>query len=273
MESVKELAESIKEEKQNNKENFFSFVFDFDKENQGRLLNLFQYTFLVLPLVFLTLKSINYLTPAENEEKASLEICAEILITISVILLSIWFIDKIVRFIPTYSKLSYFSFNEINFIIPFLIILLTMQTKLGLKVNMLFERIVDIWEGKGIVSSQTDYKKKQPIAASHANRQIIPQHQPSRSDYVDSVSYSVPPQGGSGATQLNGATTSFNNLMHETKALQPSPGTGAVSQQDFNSFFQGPNMGLPDSQIPGAGVTEPMAANEAMGGMFGGSTF
>ena len=270
MESVKELAESIKEDK-GSKDNFFTFVFDFDKENQNKLLNLFQYTFIVLPLVFVTLKSINYFTPSENEEKASLEICAEVLITISVILLSIWFIDKIVRYIPTYSKLAYGAFNEINFIIPFLIVLLTMQTKLGLKVNILFERIVDLWEGKGDAKADPDYKKKQPISNGRG-QQIVPQHQPSRSDYIDSTGYSMPPQPGMGGSQLNAGTTSFNNLMHETKPLGPAGGSSCAPQPDFNNYFQGPDFAFPNASTPGA-LIEPMAANEATGGLFGGSNF
>ena len=46
-----------------------------------------------------------------------------------------------VRYVPTYSGINYHKFNEINFILPLLIILVTMQTKLGAKINILADRV------------------------------------------------------------------------------------------------------------------------------------
>ena len=110
---------------------FFSYVFNFDDNNKNLLLNLFQYAFLAIPLVIIILKCVNYYTPEEDDTKGTLEIIAEILCSISIILLAIWFINKIIRYVPTYSKMQYPIFNEINFIIPLFIVLFTMQTKLG----------------------------------------------------------------------------------------------------------------------------------------------
>ena len=44
--------------------------------------------------------------------------------------------------------MNYHIFNETNFIIPILIILVTMQTKLGSKINILTDRLLEMWNGK-----------------------------------------------------------------------------------------------------------------------------
>ena len=127
---------------------FFKYVFNFDETNKNSIINLFQYAFIAIPLVIIVLKIINYYTPDEDNSKGSLEVLLEIVVSISMLLLSIWFINKIIRYIPNISKLEYPIFNEINFILPFLIILLTMKTKLGSKVNIIIDRINNLYSGK-----------------------------------------------------------------------------------------------------------------------------
>ena len=215
-------------------EGFFKYVFNFDDDNKSMLLNLFQYSFLSMPLIILILKLINYYTPEEDDEKGTLEILAEIVVSLSVILLSIWFINKIIRYIPTYSKMDYAAFNETNFLLAFLILLFTMQTKLGAKINILVERLVDLYEGKTNLKDsekkkKKDYKTTQPIAQ-------VPSHQPSQADFLNQQQTQ---------NANNNVNTQLNNTAH----------TGPQQAPDFNSMFQ-----------------EPMAANEAFGGMFGGSS-
>ena len=133
---------------------FFSHVFNFDDENKDMLTNMFQYSFLSLPLVLIVLKLINYFSPEENDEKGNLEILLEVILTLTSILLAIWFINKIIMYIPTYSKTKYAEFNEITFILPFLILLFTMQTKIGTKINILIERLIDVYEGRTNLTTQ-----------------------------------------------------------------------------------------------------------------------
>ena len=157
-------------EEQKKEEGFFNYLFNFDENNKALISNLFQYTFIAVPLVIIVLKLINHFSPPDDESKSSIEIISELILTLSSILLSIWFINKIVRFIPTFSKVAYPIFNEINFIIPFIILLLTMQTKIGLKVNILVERLIDLYEGKPAKKSKANsgdtYKSSQPISNS-----------------------------------------------------------------------------------------------------------
>jgi hypothetical protein len=223
---------------------FFGYVFNFDNENKGLMLNFLQYSFLAVPFVIIILKLVNYYTPEENDEKGTLEILLEIFGSLTVILFSIWFINKIIRYIPTYSQVDYSTFNETNFMIPMLILLFTMQTKLGNKLNILIERLFDLYDGKTNLKDKDkdkkkkDYKTTQPI--TH------PGHQPSRADFI---------QNSHARGQTEGQYT--KEVHHQ--AAQP--------QHNFNNAYAGPVTPLMDA-------AEPMAANEAFGGsMFGGSAF
>ena len=234
-------------ESNNDKLGFFNYVFNFDEDNKNMLLNLFQYSFLSLPLIILVLKLMNYYTPEDNDTKGSLEVVFEIISSLSIILLSIWFINKIVRYIPTYSKSAYVAFNEINFIIPLFIVLFTMQTKLGSKINILIERLVDLYDGKTNLKESTnkknDFKTTQPISQ-------VPVHQTSQADFLNQQQMQ----------QSNNATTNqFINSAHTQPTQQMQQ-----PQTDFNNSFQGPNNPL-------INAAEPMAANE--GSMFGSSLF
>ena len=62
----------------NTKEGFLNFVFNFDDENKNMLINLFQFTFLAIPLTLVVLKSINHFTPPLDDERGSLELSLEI---------------------------------------------------------------------------------------------------------------------------------------------------------------------------------------------------
>jgi hypothetical protein len=220
------------------RDGFFKYVFNFDEDNKNMLLNLFQYSFISVPFIIVILKLMNHYTPEEDDTKGTLVILVEILSSISIILLSIWFINKIVRYIPTFSKVSYVEFNEINFIIPLFIILLTMQTKLGSKINILIERVIDLYDGKTNLkednSKKNDYKTTQPITQP-------PGHQPSQADFLNQQQM-----------QRSNNVTS-NNFVNNAHPQQP--------QQNFNNDFQGPNNPLMNA-------AEPLAANDGMS-MFG----
>ena len=84
MESIKDTSDRS--------DGFFQYVFNFDEDNKNVLMNLFQYSFLAVPLVIFSLKFINYAMPEEDSQKGTLEVFAEVLGTLSLILLSIWFV-------------------------------------------------------------------------------------------------------------------------------------------------------------------------------------
>ena len=233
--------------KDNYKEGFFKYVFNFDEKNVNGMLNMFQYSFIAVPFVILILKVLNYYTPEEDESKGTLEISAEIVGSISLILLSIWFINRIINYIPTYTKTDYPNFNEINCIIPLFILLFTIKTKLGGKINILVDRLVNLYEGKTNLKAQShnqnDYKTIQPISQ-------VPLHQNSQADFLNQQQM----QNSKSYTE-----SQYLNSVHNNLPQQQQPQEQQQQQQDM---YQGPINPL-------LGAMEPMAANEGMGNMFG----
>ncbi len=220
--------------------NFFKYVFNFDEENKNGLMNMIQYTILSIIPVLITLRLIKQIIPEEDESKGSLEIVLESVGQIILIVLAIWFTNKIIRFIPTYSGENYGKFNETNFIIPFIIILATMQTKLGAKLNILIDRVIDLWQGKkevpakgqGQQGGQNVVRVTQPFSG---------QHQPSQADYLDA-----------------------GQLLPSNRQLSAMPNMGQQQNPDFNAMYPNNPTPMPGAMNPG-GMMEPVAANSGGG--------
>lgn len=224
------------------KPGFLNFVFNFDDDNKNMLANLFQFTFLAIPLTLIVLKLINHFTQPVNDEVSSLELSLEITLTISALLLSIWFINKIVRYVPTYSETDYTLLNESSFVVPFLIILFTIQTKFGDKINLLIERFIDVYDGKTKLrndskQNQSNVKTRQPIVQEQA-----PRHVPSQSDVIGQQNPNV---------QISPQVNQSNQVINNGNDVNSQPRT------EFNNMFAGPDINVP------------LAANEALGGGFG----
>ena len=180
------ISESVKSV-QNESSGFLNYVFNFDNENKSRIMNMVQYTLLTIIPVLLILRGIKHIIPEEDESKGSIEILAESVGQVILIILAIWITNKIINYIPTYSGEEYPKFNEISFIIPFIIILATMQTKLGAKFNILIDRAMNLIGGKnGIVRENMEQNNQNVVRVSQPmGNMITQQHQPSQADYLD----------------------------------------------------------------------------------------
>lgn len=165
------------------KKTFFNHVFSTTEESKAEIMNVVQYSLIgVIPIVILN-KLIQKFIPEANSEKSTVELLAEILIQLIVMFCGIILIHRIITYVPTYSDFKYESLTLTNVILAFLVLVLSIQTKIGIKVNILFDRIVDLWNGTS--SSQEDNgnpKKKvrvsQPVSQSR--------HVPSQGDNLDS---------------------------------------------------------------------------------------
>ena len=239
---------------------FFKYVFNFDDENKAQLLNIMQYTIMAIIPVIITLKLIKFLIPEEDESKGNLEIIAEIIGQLVIIITAIWIFNKMIRYVPTYSQVDYSTFDSISFMMPFLIILSTMQTKFAAKLNILSDRLLDKWYGNSIENNtekkKTNIKVTQPLAGGRE----YPQHQTSRADYLDTSI--LPPPG-----QMPGGHTEGAHIQQvHNQATQP--------RTDFNNMYAGPSNPLQNANVPGQEEPfEPMAANSVLGGGFGGSVW
>ena len=218
------------------KETFFSHVFNFEGEGKADILNVLQYTLIsFIPLVALN-KIIQYVIPEATDDKGSLEIGMEVIAQVILIFLGLIFVDRFSTYFRTYSGVEYPKHSVLFFSLGILLVVLSLQSKLGEKVSILTDRFIALF-GK----EETPAEKKKKAKSKGGN----PQSQTRYAPDVQMVSLPAPPQ-------TNQGTTSIDNIPN------------AMSQSLENSFTQ-----MPSSMDLGGGMGEPMAANSLLGGSFG----
>ena len=251
--------ESLSESSSSSKPGFFKHVFNFDSDSKAEMLNIIQYAFLALIPIIILNKLMQKYIPEADEEKGSLEILAEVLLQVIIIVLGIFFVDRLVTYVPTYSGIKYLEFSVTTIVLATLLILLSLQTKLGNKISILFDRVMELWDGSS--EDKDDKKKKgkgkgsvkvsQPI--SQGGQQMQQQPSPDQSAQMQS---------------LYGGSTPINQL----------PSSSTTSQQlmpNYNEMYnQADQNPLVNAATPGGfGESMIMAANEALGGSAFGSNF
>jgi hypothetical protein len=230
---------------------FFKHVFNFDDDSKSELLNIVQYALLAIIPVIILNKTMSKYIPEADDQKGSLEISAEILIQIITMFIGLMIIHRIITYVPTYSGEKYPNFSVIFVILAILLITLSLQTKLGEKVSILFERITELWDGKtntkNVKNNKNNVKVSQPISGQPTN-QITNQSAMNQAMFSDG--------------------TSINSL----PITQNAP---ASTQQlpNYNNMYQQDTTPLVNAATPGQteGFNEPMAANSVLGGGFGSS--
>jgi hypothetical protein len=136
---------------------FIKHVFSFEDEDKGEMMNIVQYALIAVVPVILLNKTMQRYVPEADDEKGSLEIVAEIMLQIFVMFLGMHMINRIVVYFPTYGGAKYPDFSVVNVVLSVLVIVLSLQTKLGEKVSILFDRITHLWDGSDANASK---KKK-----------------------------------------------------------------------------------------------------------------
>ena len=241
--------ESLDEIKnKSSKPGFFKHVFNFDEDSKEEMLNIVQYSILALIPIIILNKAMQRFVPEADEEKGNVEILAEIVLQVIVMFLGILIVHRIITFVPTYSGAKYADFSVTNIILAVLLIVLSLQTKLGEKVSILVDRVTELWEGpkdektkgKGKNGKQ-GIKVSQPIS-QNTNQMALNQ-------------------------ALNSQTTSLSQL-------PPPQMMSSQGSTDYNNMFQ--NNGMNNNSAPTQSFEsfEPMAANQALGGSaFGGANW
>jgi len=218
------------------KKTFLSHVFSMSEESNAEILNVIQYSSLgVLPIIILN-KSIQKFIPEADPDSSSIELLAEIFIQLVIMFVGIIIIHRIITYIPTYSGFKYENLTLTNVVLAFLVIVLSIQTKLGLKVNILIDRALELWNGPTV-------EKKEGMKNNMKVSKPVSQHSPSQADYLDNsgMQNGLFPPAPVSTTRQNSIMESYDHMMH-------TGGNGPV-QMD-----------------PG-----PMAANGLLGGSFGSS--
>jgi len=232
-----------------NSEGFIKTVFPFDDDQKSLLLNIIQYTVLAIMPVVVVLKVVKNYVPEVDDDKASLMILLEVIGQSSFMFMSLYFIHKMVCYVPTYSEKTYGDVNIINIIPSILLISITMQSKMGEKVQILVDRLWDLYEGQTGSKQQVQPKKGQ------AGQVRVTQ--PLSQQYSGNPNIDIP-------QQLQPQMTNMKSGTNEYSMNQQMP--QQQSEPDFNNMYAGPQNPMVGANSP---MMEPMAANDAFGGGFG----
>jgi hypothetical protein len=218
------------------KKSFMTHVFSNTEEDRGEILNVSQYAVMGLVPIIALNKTIQRFIPEADPDKSSIELLAEILIQIIVIFVGLVFIHRIITFIPTYSGFKYENLVLTNAILAFMVIVLSIQSKVGTKVNIIVDRLNDLWNGYS--EEDVEVTKKNVRVRQPAQR-----HTPSQADNLD-------------------------NSGMQNGVFPPAPS----STQPSNQIAEGMAMGFGGGGGGGGGGeyygAEPMAANGALGSTF-----
>jgi hypothetical protein len=239
--------------KVSSKMTFFKYVFNFDEDSKHDMMNIVQYAVLAIIPVIVLNKTMQKYVPEADEEKGSAEILAEVIFQIVYMFLGLFFIHRIISYIPRYSGTKYPEYHVIYNILPTLVVLLSLQTKLGEKVSILFDRVVELWEGK-----KDDDKKKKDGKKGKGN-----------------VKVSQPISQGQSAVVTQSLYTGSSNMgaSSDGTSISQLPTVSTQQQPDYNSMYRNDNNPMVGAATPGFEQPMIMAANEALGGSAFGSNF
>jgi len=240
METLDEITKSVSKQT-----GFFNHVFNFNDDSKDEMMNIVQYAVLAIIPVVIFNKATQRIIPEADDEKGTPEIAIEVILQTVSMFLGIMIIHRIITFIPTHSGVKYSSLSVTSNVLAALVIILSLQTKLGEKVSILVDRAVDLWEGK----TSDDKLKKRPSNVKVS--QPISQNQ---------ISQSLGYSGGGGSTPIS-------QLPIAPQITKPQQ-----SQEYANSYHQSNTYG---AQQPQASYmnNQMMEQNEPMAANFGGSSF
>ena len=225
---------------------FIQHILNFDTSTKNELLNVSQYSLLcIIPIVLMN-KGMSRLFPEADESKGTLELSVEVAGQIVSLFLSMFFINRLVTYIQPYSGEKYPPVHLVNVSLAFLVIVLSFQTQLAEKVEILVDRITELWTGQPTKQSATDTSKVR-VTQPLTNSIPLPTHQDSRADYLGT----------------------HNQMASNPSSTQPVHLSNAMYQQSVDipqqTQPQAPNQ--PQQQTPNFDnmFQEPQAANEGFG--------
>ena len=227
----------------NNNVSFYKKVTTIDDEQKDGLMNGIQYVALAaIPVALADVFIMRFFEDNDPEKKGTVELLAEIFAQVVLSIILMFCIHKVIIAIPTYSGKAMNRINYTSLSLGMLFGLFTLKHNIRSKIDVVFTRLIDMWEGKKEEKKESK-KDKSKVSVSQpisGRQQLMPTHSPSRADYL--------------GTQNQ---TSMVPVSQPTPQVQQE--VDVTSQQNYG----GPQNNLIDANIP---TMEPMAANGALGG-------
>ena len=234
MDTLDEITKSVKPS------GFMNHVFNFNDESKDEMMNIVQYAVLaILPVIILN-KATQRLIPEADDEKGTPEIAIEVILQTVSMFLGILIIHRIITYIPTHSGVKYSPLSVTSNILAVLVIILSLQTKLGEKVSILVDRAVDAWDGdekSKLKKRPSNVKVSQPILQNQQISQSLG----------------------------SGGSTPISQLPIAPQITKPQQQEYVNTYHQSNTYGTQPQASYMNNQM--MEQSEPMAAN------FGGSSF
>jgi hypothetical protein len=220
-------------------------------------LNILQFALIaIIPIVIINKLMQKYI-PEADDEKGSVELSFEVFFQVVLIFTSLFFVQRIATFFPTYSGVNYPEFSVIYIVLSSLMILLSLQTKLGEKVSILTDRVMELWNGEREEQGDKNAKGTKAVKGKKQVQQQQQQQQQQQGANNMAIAQSL---------YGSGQSTPINSL----------PVMGQQEQlPDYNKMYQNNPTPLVQADIPGSSMTGGyngggvMAANDLLGGMYG----
>lgn len=240
---------------------FFKHLFNFDDQTKSNLMNIVQYSLVAIIPVVAVNKTMQKYVPEADEEKGNMEILLEVILQVTLMFLGMFFIHRIIEYIPTISGAAYPEFSVVYIILASLMITLSLQTKLGEKTSILATRVSDFWNGTDTYAEKKKMHQKRAQAQGQSQGQPQGQMQMPSGGMMQQL---VSPEQQAIQQSIGGVTEAFG-----TSNIANLPTSGGQIP-DYSGMYQNTTTPIIGA-VPG-GDMGPMAANE-MGGSFGSSLF
>jgi hypothetical protein len=237
MESLDEITKSVSKQA-----GFFNHVFNSNDDSKDEIMNIVQYAVLAIVPVIILNKATQKFIPEADDEKGSPEIAIEIILQTVSMFLGIMLIHRMITYIPTHSGTKYSSLSVTSNILAALVIILSLQTKLGEKVSILVDRATNAWEG-----TTGDEKQKKRLPSNVKVSQPISQN----NQITQSLGYS--------------GSTPISQLPIAPQITKP--------QQSSQDYYQTNTFGAQQPQHASYMNNQMMESNEPVAANFGGSSF
>jgi hypothetical protein len=275
---------------------FFSYVFMLTKFKRDDLLNIVQYmTLATIPIILVMYFSKKYL-PQITYEDSSLYIFIVTLIEMVFIVICIFFIDRIINFIPTLSGKYYEIINLTNVIIIYVLLMMFSQAGYRERISILLHRFDNWFKIDDMLVRYLGYTPRPFDIFTHEagqynlevgrisgeGRPDVPQ------DTIAKAKASMKNKSGTAANNKGTQPTTINPQISQQYAAPPpvpvqgpsmsNYGGGGMSGggsmgmtqpvQNFNSMYANTATPMVGAATPGMDdmFMEPEAANGALGG-------
>ena len=159
-----------------NDRSFVSYMTSFSSTEKAQMLNIGQYCGISIIPLLAVLKIMKIYMPVNNPLKPTSELVFEVILQLVVILVAFFFIHKLVLYFPTYSQVNYENFSLLSGMLPLLFLMFTLDTKISEKLNVLFDRLLEMI---GIIKEPMDSVEDDKTDSSSQGQvggQQIPDH-------------------------------------------------------------------------------------------------